>query len=54
MNFAKRDKALADLEEVYKAVFGNIGDEPDVYADHDRCCELDAKMRQAIDTLRMT
>lgn len=51
-NTAKRERALADLEEVYRAVFGHTGDEPDVYADHDRCCELDAKMRRAIDTLR--
>ena len=51
---AKRSDALADLEEVYRAVFGHTGDEPDVYADYDRCCELDAKMRRAIETLRVT
>jgi hypothetical protein len=46
--------AIADLEEVRKAVFGDLGDEPNVYADYDRCAELAAKMRRAIDALRIT
>ena len=53
LNTAKRAKALADLEEVHRAVFGEAGSEPDVYADYDRCRELEDKMRRAIDTLRM-
>lgn len=53
-NMQKREQALADLEEVRKAVFGDVGDEPDVYADYDRCVELQGKMRRAIDTLRIT
>ena len=40
--------AVADLEEVRRAVFGDIGDEPDVYADYDRCSDLANKMREAI------
>lgn len=48
----QREQALADLEEVRKAVFGETGDASDVYADYDRCVELHAKMRRAIDTLR--
>lgn len=54
-NLNRRTTALADLDEVYRAVFGNdIGDEPDVYADHDRLLELSSKMRRAIETLRAT
>lgn len=44
--------ALADLEIIYRAVFGYIGDEPDVYADYDRCVELSRKMMEAIVILR--
>lgn len=47
----KRIEALADLDEVRKAVFGDVGDEPNVYADYDRCSELSGKMRKAISTL---
>lgn len=43
--------AISDLEEVRKAVFGDVGDEPDVYADYDRCSELAGKMRRAIAAL---
>lgn len=40
---------LSDLREVQGAVFGHgPGDEPDVYADYDRLCELWRKMRAAI------
>ena len=53
-NLQRRTDAFADLEEVRKAVFGDVGNEPDVYADHDRCIELAAKMRRAIDVLRIT
>jgi hypothetical protein len=53
-NLAKRREAIADLEEVRKAVFGDVGDEPNVYADYDRCVELAAKMRRALDTLSVT
>lgn len=54
-NLHKRTNALADLEEVYGAVFGHdAGDEPNVYADYDRCLELSAKMRRAIETLRVS
>ncbi|MFN3833444.1 MAG: hypothetical protein ACK4SQ_14560, partial [Allorhizobium sp.] len=45
-------KPLEDLEEVREAVFGDVGDEPDVYADYDRCSELSGKMRKAIEALR--
>lgn len=44
-------EALADLDEVRKAVFGDVGDEPDVYADYDRCSELCGKMARAIAAL---
>jgi hypothetical protein len=47
-----KQSALADLEEVYRAVFGYIGDEPNVYADYDRLVELSGKMRRAIETLK--
>ena len=46
-----RAAALSDLEEVRKAVFGDVGDEPDVYADYDLSCELAGKMRRAIEVL---
>ncbi|QXV73550.1 hypothetical protein [Rhizobium phage RHph_X2_30] len=46
--------ALADLEEVRKAVFGDVGDEPNVYADFDRCSELGGKMRRSIAALETT
>lgn len=46
-----KGKALGDLEEVRKAVFGDVGDEPNVYADYDRCSELSGKMRRAIAAL---
>ena len=44
-------KILIDLEQVYGETFGYIGGEPDVYHDYDRLCELDRKMRSAIDDL---
>ncbi len=44
--------ALADLDEVRRAVFGDLGDEPDVYADHDHLTELERKMVAALATLR--
>lgn len=54
-NLNRRATALADLEEVYGAVFGHdAGDEPNVYADYDRCLELSEKMRRAIETLKIT
>ena len=37
-----------DLEEIRKAVFGDVGDEPDVYSDYDYLCELSRKMREAV------
>ena len=43
-----RMDALINLEEVRKAVFGDVGDEPNVYADYDQCSELAGKMRKAI------
>lgn len=49
---ADLEDAIVDLEEVRRAVFGDVGDEPDVYADYDRCSELMGKMRRAIDVLR--
>lgn len=42
---------VADLEEVRQAVFGNVGDEPDIYSDYDRCSDLAGKMRRAIAVL---
>ncbi len=55
---AKRAEALADLEEVYQEVFGKLGDhtlvlpdQPNIYADYDRCIVMMAKMRHAIDAL---
>ena len=39
---------INDLEDVRKAVFGDVGDEPDIYADYDLCTELSGKMRRAI------
>jgi len=51
-NTRKRADAIADLEEVRKVVFGDVSDESDVYADHDRACELAGKMRRAIEVLR--
>ncbi len=60
-NLTKRTKAPADLEEVYREVFGEIGEitlmtlsQPDIYADYDRCLEVMAKMRSALDTLANT
>lgn len=53
-NTRKRSDTLNDLEEVYRATFGYAGDEPDIYADHDRCSELMSKMRRAIDALRVS
>lgn len=43
---------IADLEDVRKAVFGDVGDEPDIYADYDRLSATAGKMRQAIETLQ--
>lgn len=48
---SKTADVIADLEEVRKAVFGDVGDEPDAYADYDRLSELSAKMRRAIAAL---
>lgn len=45
---------VAELEEVRKAVFGDVGDEPDIYPDYDRCCELAGKMRRAIAAVSTT
>lgn len=42
---------IADLDEIRRAVFGDIGDEPNVYADYDRCSELQGMMRRAIERL---
>jgi hypothetical protein len=53
-NVRKRETILANLDEVYQAVFGEIGEEPDVYADYDRCVELKTKMRNAINALRVS
>lgn len=39
---------IADLDEVRRAVFGDVGDEPNVYADYDLCSELQGKMRRAL------
>jgi len=47
-------EVVADLEEVHKAVFGDVGDEPNVYADYDRCSELAGQMRRAIKTLAVS
>lgn len=42
----------ADLDEVRRHVFGDVGDEPDVFADYDRACELSGKLQNAISILR--
>ncbi|MBP0440447.1 hypothetical protein [Tianweitania sediminis] len=41
-----------DLDEVRKEVFGDVGDEPNVFADYDRACELSGKLQNAISILR--
>jgi hypothetical protein len=52
--FIDRDELLDiynDLETVRKAVFGDVGDEPDVYADYDELSRLAGSMRKAISKL---
>lgn len=49
-NIAKRTAALADLEEVQQAVFGESSN---VYEDRERCHEFAEKMRRAIEVLRL-
>lgn len=44
-------KLVFALDTVRKEVFGDIGDEPDVYADYDRLSELSAMMRNSVETL---
>lgn len=47
------ENPIADLIEVQSAVFGlKAGDEPDVYEDYDRLCELARKMDAAITDIR--
>jgi hypothetical protein len=41
-------ETVADLEDIRKAIFGDVGDEPNVYSDYDYLCELSRKMREAI------
>jgi len=43
--------ALDELEAVRRVVFGDLGDEPDVYADYDRCCETQHRMTRALAVL---
>lgn len=51
----RRDGAIHDLEEVFGEVFGHSpGAEPNIYADYDRCVELQRKMRRAINTLTVS
>ncbi len=46
-------EAVADLEEIRKLTFGDVGDEPDIYAvDYDRLSDLAGKMRKAVTFLR--
>jgi hypothetical protein len=40
-----------DLEEVRKAVFGDVGDEPDIYADYDELSRLAGVMHKALKKL---
>lgn len=42
------EEAMADLESVRKAVFGDAGDEPNCYSDYDRLCELSSSMSSAM------
>lgn len=42
------ESAREDLDEVRKAVFGDIGDEPDIFADYDKASEMSGKMRRAL------
>jgi hypothetical protein len=45
-------EAIADLERVRKAVFGDdTGDAPDIYADYDNCMEMANVMSRAIRSL---
>ena len=42
------------LDELHWAVFGSKpGDEPDIYADHDRLVDLMRRSRKALDSLRL-
>lgn len=43
-----RDEALLALEDVRKVTFGDIGDEPNVYADYDLASEMAGKFRKAL------
>jgi hypothetical protein len=45
---------LDDLASIHKAVFGDIGDRPDVYADYDRCLDLERRMSRALKTLGLS
>lgn len=42
-----RNAKVTDLDIVRKEVFGDVGDEPNVYSDYDRCCELECMMVDA-------
>lgn len=42
------DNPILALDEVRRAVFGDLGDSPDVYADYDRLSELQGEMCRAI------
>lgn len=45
--------SLADLRELFDAVFGSkAGDEPNVYADYDRLCELSRKARAMLEAAK--
>ncbi len=44
---------INDLDEVYREVFGFVGDEPNIYADYDKCAAAALKMRRAIEALRV-
>jgi hypothetical protein len=45
-------QVVHDLDEVRRAVFGDVGDEPDVYADYDRLSELCGKMQKSVHKLQ--
>lgn len=53
-NTAKRATALADLDEICRAIFDDAGGDLDVYVNYDRLCKLRDKMRRAIDVLRQS
>lgn len=48
---AVTEAMLRDLEEISSAVFGDLGSDPDVYADYDRLSALSGKMQRAIAAL---